>query len=512
VRRLTARRLLSALDRRLGAAHFTREALNKIFPDHWSFMLGEVAAYAFVVLVATGVYLALFFDPSTRKVSYTGAYLPLRGVPMSAAYRSTVALSYDVNAGLLVRQIHHWAALVFIGALVAHAARIFFTGAFRAPRELNWFVGLTLALLAVGNGFTGYSLPDDLLSGTGLRIAWSVLVSIPALGPWLAFTVFGGEFPGPAIIERLFVLHILIVPVVIAGLLAAHLAMVWRQTHTQFRGAGTDEGHVVGSRLWPTYALRSVALLAAVGAVLAALGGVAQINPIWLYGPYEPAAATTAAQPDWYVGWLEGALRLMPPLRFHVLGFRMPEVVVPGVVLPLVVFGLLYSWPLLERRVTGDRALHHIVDRPRDRPVRTAIGVGGLTFGAVLTLAGSQDLVAEWLDAPVTTVTTVLRAAAVLAPPAAALVAWRLCHELAAAEPLAEFAAGGEPPVGPNEPRHGPSPPAPSPPPSTAPGAGRVPAGAGASHPTVGGTIGGALLVAAAAAYQVLRRRSRRGA
>ena len=463
--RLSARRLLGAVDRRLGAARFTREALNKVFPDHWSFMLGEVAAYAFVVLVGTGVFLSLFFDASSREVTYTGSYVPLQGVPMSAAYRSTVALSYDVNAGLLMRQIHHWAALVFIGALVTHAARIFFTGAFRAPRELNWFVGLTLALLAVGNGFAGYSLPDDLLSGTGLRIGWSVLISIPLIGPWLGFTLFGGEFPGTAIIGRLFVLHILIIPVAIAGLLGAHLAMVWRQTHTQFRGAGADESHVVGSRLWPTYALRSAALLAAVAAVLAALGGLVQINPIWLYGPYTPASVTTAAQPDWYVGWLEGSLRLMPALRLHPFGYRMPEVIVPGVFLPLLVFGLLYSWPLLERRVTGDGDLHHLVDRPRDRPVRTAIGVGGLTFGAVLTLAGSQDLMAEWLDAPVSTVTTVLRVVLLAAPPLAGLVAWRICHELAEAEPLADFATGGEPPVGPNEPRHPPTGPAEAAPP-----------------------------------------------
>jgi ubiquinol-cytochrome c reductase cytochrome b subunit len=512
VARPSARRLLAALDKRLGAARFTREALNKVFPDHWSFMLGEVAAYAFVVLVATGVYLTLFFDPSTRQVTYQGVYGPLRGVPMSAAYRSTVALSYDVNAGLLMRQVHHWAALVFIAALVAHAARIFFTGAFRAPRELNWIVGLTMALLAVGNGFTGYSLPDDLLSGTGLRIAWSVLVSIPGAGPWLGFTIFGGEFPGSAIIGRLFVIHILIVPVALAGLLGAHLAMVWRQTHTQFRATGADEGHIVGSRLWPTYALRSVALLAAVAAVLAALGGLAQINPIWLFGPYQPAAATTAAQPDWYVGWLEGALRLMPTLRLHPFGYRMPEVIVPGVVLPLVVFGLLYTWPLLERWVTGDRGLHHMVDRPRDRPVRTAIGVGGLTFGAVLTLAGSQDLVAEWLNAPVATVTMVLRVAVIVAPPAAALVAWRVCHELAEAEPLAEFAAGGPPPVGPNEPRHGPPTAPEAPVPAAAAAAAPAPATApagGEGRASAGRAVLGGLLAAGLAAYQALRRRSR---
>lgn len=449
-------KLLRALDERLGVGRFTREALNKIFPDHWSFMLGEIAAYAFLMLVATGVYLTFFFEPSSREVVYDGSYGPLQGVPMTAAYESTVTLSHDIAAGLLIRQMHHWAALVFVGAIVAHAARIFFTGAFRKPRELNWLVGLTLALLAVATGFTGYSLPDDLLSGTGLRIAWSILISVPVVGSWLGFTLFGGEYPGDEIIGRLFVIHVLILPVAIAALLTLHLAMVWRQRHTQFSGAGRTEANVVGSRLWPTYALRSASLFAAVAAVLAALAGLVQINPVWLYGPYEPSAVTTAAQPDWYVGWLEGALRIMPAFQVELFGYRVPEAVVPGVILPVVALTLLYAWPFLERRVTRDRDSHELIARPRDHPVRTGLGVGGLTFGAVLMLAGGQDLYASWLAIPVTTVTVVLQVSLVTLPVVTGLVAWRICHELLVAEPRDEFADTGAGPVGPNEPRHGP--------------------------------------------------------
>src|SRR5215475_12264766 len=175
------------VDERLGAAHFARKALDKAFPDHWSFLLGEIAAYCFLVLVATGTYLALFFNASSEQVVYHGSYRQLQGVSMSEAYRSVIGLSFDVRLGLVMRQMHHWAALLFVGAIVAHLGRIFFTGAFRKPREINWIIGCTLLLLALANGFTGYSLPDDLLSGTGLRIAYSIVVSVPVVGPWLAF-------------------------------------------------------------------------------------------------------------------------------------------------------------------------------------------------------------------------------------------------------------------------------------------------------------------------------------
>jgi ubiquinol-cytochrome c reductase cytochrome b subunit len=286
-------------DDRLGASRFGRSALDKVFPDHWSFMLGEIAMYCFVVLVLTGVYLTFFFNPSAREVTYHGSYGPLNGVTMSEAYRSTIRLSFDVRAGLVFRQIHHWAALVFAAAVVTHLCRIFFTGAFRRPRELNWIIGVTLLILVIFNGFTGYSLPDDLLSGTGLRIAYSIALAVPVVGTWAAFLVFGGEFPSPALISRLFVVHILLVPLAIMGLLGAHLAIIWRQKHTQFPGRGRVETNVVGSRLWPTYTARSVGLFAGVLAVLCALAGLVQINPVWLYGPFEAPAVSTAAQPDW---------------------------------------------------------------------------------------------------------------------------------------------------------------------------------------------------------------------
>jgi ubiquinol-cytochrome c reductase cytochrome b subunit len=446
---MITRRIARWIDDRLGASRFARSALDKAFPDHWSFMLGEIALYAFVVIVLTGVFLTFFFSPSPKQVVYHGSYAPLDGVHMTEAYRSTVELSFDVRAGLVMRQTHHWAALVFLAAIVTHLCRVFFTGAFRRPRELNWILGVTLLLLALLNGFTGYSLPDDLLSGTGLRIAYSIALSIPFVGTWAAFLLFGGEFPAEDIISRLFVIHILLVPVAIAAVLSAHLAILWRQKHTHHPGPGHTERNVVGSRLWPTYTVKTIGLFAIIAAVLGALGGLVQINPVWLYGPFEPSAVTTAAQPDWYVGWLEGALRLFPPWDARVLDHTVSEVFWPGVVVPGITFALLCAWPFLEARMTRDHAEHHILDRPRERPMRTAIGVGVLTFYGVLLLAGGQDVIADKLGLPIEGVTTTFRVLVFVLPIVTAALTWKLCRDLQRARSARMFEEESPPPVGP---------------------------------------------------------------
>ncbi len=445
------RRLVAWLDRRLGGTSFTRKALDKIFPDHWSFMLGEVALYCLVVLIGTGTYLALFFHPGPDDVVYHGSYAPLDGVVMSEAYRSTIRTSFDVPSGLLFRQVHHWAALLFLFAIVLHVCRIYFTGAYRRPREINWVIGVTMLILAILNGFTGYSLPDDLLSGTGLRIAHSIVVSIPLVGQWIASLLFGGEYPGPEISTRLFVTHVMLVPGLLVALVGAHLAVLWRQKHTQFPGQGRRNDNVVGSRLWPTYAVRSLGLLFLVTGTTFLLGALAQINPVWLYGPYDPAAVSTAAQPDWYMGWIEGALRLMPPLRLHVFGYRVPELLVPAVLLPAATFVGLYLWPWIDKLLTRDRAEHHLVQRPRDHPVRTAFGAAVLTFYVVLVVGGGQDVLAQLLDWRLEALTWALRALLVAGPVLAALVTYRLCRDLADDVPLDEYTSGGEAPIGPTE-------------------------------------------------------------
>jgi ubiquinol-cytochrome c reductase cytochrome b subunit len=424
-------RLARWIDSRLGASSFTQSALNKVFPDHWSFMLGEIAMYCFVILVLTGTFLTFFFDASTSESVYRGSYGPLDGVEVSSAYRSVVELSFDVRAGLVMRQIHHWAALVFVASIVVHLCRIFFTGAFRRPREINWILGVTLLVLAIFNGFTGYSLPDDLLSGTGLRIAYSIALSIPLIGTWVAFLLFGGEFPADEIIGRLFVTHIMIVPALIIGLLSIHLAIVWRQKHTQFAGPGHRETNIVGSKLWPTYAAKSVGLFFGIFALLCLLGGLVQINPVWLYGPFEPQQVTSPAQPDWYLGWVEGALRLFPAWETRAFGYEIPNPFYPAVLMPGLTFAGLYAWPFLEARLTRDYEPHHLLDRARDHPVRTAVGAATLAFYAVMFIAASNDLIAKWLAVSVLTTTWVFRALIVLVPPLVGYVTYVLMKALA---------------------------------------------------------------------------------
>jgi ubiquinol-cytochrome c reductase cytochrome b subunit len=418
---MVVRRGVKWIDERVGASGFTHHTLDKVFPDHWTFLFGEIALYAFVVLVATGIFLAMFFNPSLAEKVYHGAYAPMRGVRVSAAYGSALDLSFSVRAGLVMRQTHHWAALVFIAAIVVHLCRIFFTGAFRKPREINWWVGLTLLLLALFNGFTGYSLLDDLLSGTGLRIAYSIALSVPVLGTWVAFLLFGGEFPSDKIISRLFFTHVFIVPLLIIGLISVHLALVWRQKHTQFPGGGRTDRNVHGIRFWPSYATESVGLFFGVASVVTLLGGLAQINPIWLYGPFRAANVTGPAQPDWYLGWLEGALRIFPSWEIRLGGFVVPNPLMPG-----ITFTLLYAWPFIERRFTRDYAAHHLLERPHERPVRTALGVAALTFFVVLFIAGSNDLLAKWFSVPVETVTWVLRIGVLVAPVVMGFVAYWL--------------------------------------------------------------------------------------
>jgi ubiquinol-cytochrome c reductase cytochrome b subunit len=434
--RLYTHRIARWVDSRLGAAKFARTALNKVFPDNWSFMLGELALYSFVVLVLTGIYLTFFFDASTNEVVYTGSYEPLRGVEMSAAYRSALELSFDVRAGLVMRQIHHWAALLFLAAITVHLARVFFTGAFRRPREINWIIGCTLLPLAMFNGLFGYSLLDDQLSGTGLRIVYGITISIPLVGTWAASLLFGGEFPGPDIIQRLYVIHILLVPAAIAILIAAHLAILVRHKHTQFPGPGRREDNVVGERFWPTYASKALGLFFLTSAVLAFLGGVFQINPIWVYGPFDPAEVSTASQPDWYMGWLDGALRIVPGWEIRAFGFEIPNPFFPGVLLAGVTFALLYAWPFLEARVTGDYAEHHLLDRPRQRPVRTALGTATLSFYVICFIGGAADVLASTFGLSVNAILWTFRILVLAVPPVVGWVTYRLCKELSARDGL----------------------------------------------------------------------------
>lgn len=423
------------VDDRLGSSGFVRRSINKVFPDHWSFMLGEIALYSFIILLLTGTYLTFFYEASIEEVIYDGSYIPLKGLPMSAAYASTLDISFDVRGGLIMRQIHHWAALLFMASIVVHLARVFFTGAFRKPRELNWVIGATLLILGIVEGFAGYSLPDDLLSGTGLRIAYSIALSIPVIGTWAAFLVFGGEYPGDAIIERLYVIHILLVPGIILGLITFHMMMIWYQKHTQFAGPGRTETNVVGTRLFPAYAAKAGGFFFLVFAVLALLGGVAQINPVWLFGPYDPSQVTAGSQPDWYVGWLDGSSRLMPNWEIREFGYTIPmNIFLPAVVMPGLIFNALVLYPWIEQKLTGDKEFHNLLDRPRDVPVRTAIGAMSISFYVLLMIGGGNDLIASVFGLDAIQITYVLRASLFLVPPLVYVLTKRICLGLQAAD------------------------------------------------------------------------------
>jgi ubiquinol-cytochrome c reductase cytochrome b subunit len=432
------------LDRRVGGAKFVRRALNHVFPDHWSFMLGEIALYSFLILVFTGIFLMMFYHDSSDKVTYHGSYHALEGVQMSDAYESVIHLSFDVRAGLLVRQMHHWAALIFIAAILVHAIRIFFTAAYRRPREINWIIGLTLLVLALSNGYFGYSLPGDLLSGLGMRIGYSILLSFPVIGPWATFILFGSTVPSPATLPRFYSLHIFFVPALISALLALHLAIIWRQYHTNYPGPRRTNATIVGSRLYPSYAIKSIALFFFLFGLLAALGGLVQIDPIWVYGPYDPIASMPFAQPDWYLGWVEGAMRLIPAFNLHLGKYLVPNVFFSGMLFPIGVFAVLYTWPFLEKIFSWDDQPHNVLRLPYLQPFNTAVGCAALMFLLILFFGGGDDVIAVATSSSVVFIRRILRLLAVSAPPITGILVYILCKRAVRKREKAESLVPGE--------------------------------------------------------------------
>jgi len=414
-----------AMDQRYHLASGMKRQINKVFPSHWSFLLGEIALYSFIVLLLTGVYLTLFFDPSMQDVVYHGAYQPLNGVQMSRAYETALDISFEVRGGLFVRQIHHWAALMFSAAIMVHLARIFFTGAFRKPREANWLIGSLLVILSMFEGYFGYSLPDDLLSGIGLRAALSsITLGMPVIGTWLHWMIFGGDFPGHILIPRLYVVHVLLLPAIILALIGIHLALVWYQKHTQFPGPGRTEHNVVGIRILPVFAVKSGAFFAMTTGILGIMGGLLQINPIWQLGPYKPSQISAGSQPDFYMMWTEGLARIFPSWELYPFGHTVPAPVWVALIMGLV-FVLLIIYPFIETRVTGDRAHHNLLQRPRDVPVRTAIGAMAIAFYMVLTMSAMNDIIALKFDISLNATTWIGRISMVVLPPIVYFIAYR---------------------------------------------------------------------------------------
>ncbi|TWF95818.1 cytochrome b [Saccharopolyspora dendranthemae] len=415
------------LDQRFRAAPGIRRQLNKVFPTNWGFLLGEIALYSFIVLLLTGTYLAFFFDPSMAEVTYDGRFTNLRGVEMSRAFESTLDISFEVRGGLFARQLHHWGALIFMAAIVAHMFRIFFTGAFRRPRETNWLIGVSLFVLGMFEGFIGYSLPDDLLSGTGLRIASGILLSIPVIGTWLHWLLFGAEFPGTEIIPRFYLFHVFLLPGIILALVAVHLAIVWYQKHTQYPGPQRTESNVVGVRIMPAFAVKATGFFLIVTGVLAVMSGIFQINAIWNFGPYVASQVSAASQPDWYMMWTDGMGRLWPPWEVYLGPFTIPAPFFPLILGMGLVFTIAAIYPMLERKLSGDDAHHNLLQRPRDNPVRTSLGAMAIAFFIVVLISGMNDVVAFQFGLSLNMMTWAGRIAVLVAPPLAYYVTYRIC-------------------------------------------------------------------------------------
>lgn len=419
------------LDERVGVGGILKSFGRKVFPDHWSFMLGEVALYSFVILLISGTFLTFFYQPAMTEVVYDGVYLPLKGTQMSIAYASSLDISFEIRGGMLMRQVHHWSALLFVAAAGLHMLRVFFTGAFRKPREINWLVGFMLFVLGMAAGFTGYSLPDDLLSGNGLRIIDGMIKGIPVIGTSISSGLFGGEFPGTEIIARLYGLHILLVPALIVIFIAIHLFMVIIHKHTHYSGPGRTDENVVGYPLMPVYVAKAGGFFFIVFGVVMLISATFTVNPIWNYGPYDPSPVSAGTQPDWYIGWLDGALRLAPSNWDIVLfGHTYPMGVLVPLVVSLVFLALVAVYPFVEAWVTGDKREHHVLDRPRNAPTRTGIGAAGVTFYGVLWAAASTDLIATFFQMSLNQVLTFMQVLLIVGPVVAYLVTKRTCLSL----------------------------------------------------------------------------------
>ncbi|WP_370250004.1 cytochrome bc complex cytochrome b subunit [Nocardioides sp.] len=408
-----------------------KKNLRKVFPDHWSFMLGEVALWSFVVVLLTGVFLTLWYVPSMGEVEYNGSYDPMRGVGMSEAYRSTLHISFDVRGGLLLRQMHHWGAMVFIASMMVHMMRVFFTGAFRKPREINWVIGCLLLFLGTIEGFTGYSLPDDLLSGTGIRAADGFMKASPVVGTYMSFFLFGGEFPGESIIPRLYTVHVLLIPGLLLALVAAHMLLLVYHKHTQWAGPGRTEENVVGYPMLPVYAAKAGGFFFIVFGTIAVMGGLLTINPVWKFGPYDPTKVTAGSQPDWYMGWPDGLLRIIPGWESVIFGYTISwNIMIPILIAPVVMLLVLIALPFIEAWITGDKREHHLLQRPRDVPTRTAIMVSLMTFYGLAWAAGGNDIIAIKLHLSINQITYFMRVMIFVGPAIAFFVTRRWCISL----------------------------------------------------------------------------------
>jgi ubiquinol-cytochrome c reductase cytochrome b subunit len=318
---------------------------------------------------------------------------------------------------------------------------VFFTGAFRKPRELTWMIGLIMLFTALLEGYLGYSLVDDLLSGMGLAIGYGVALSLPVIGGPLALAIWGAPFPGkPQFFSRMYIAHVFLLPILLATLIGVHLALVALRHHTQFKESPRHTNkRLIGVPTFPGQAPRSLALMFFVFSLLFLLGGLIQINPIWQWGPYHTYIGTNGAQPDWYLGWLIGALRLMPSFDV-VIGHitLVPNPFWGGVLFPVAVLIVLLAYPAVERRLTRDYGFHNLAQRPREAPNRTAFGLAFLSFVFLVFTFGAADRLFVLYGLSYDLQLYAFRIGLVVVPAIVFVVARRICLELQHADQVEE--------------------------------------------------------------------------
>ncbi|MEV0290924.1 cytochrome b N-terminal domain-containing protein [Kribbella sp. NPDC050820] len=404
----------------------------RVFPDHWSLLFGQIAFYSFVMIVLSGVFLTVYYEPSVDHVVYDGPYAPLNGVGMSRALDSTMAITFEIRGGLLIRQIHHWSTLIMVAAITLHLLRLFFTGGFRRPRRLNWLVVFGLLIVTLGAALTGTSLPDDMASGMSLAVLDGVLQATPLIGTALSALLFGGDFPGN-VIAWFYPLHVVVLPAVLIGLFVAGAVLALKRQPAQPSGPGRTEDNVVG-RPAAVAAVKSIGLFCFVAGVAILMAATATINPVWLYGPADPANASAGVGPAWYLAFLDGSLRLAPGWEFVLWGKTFTVAVLLPVAICTLFLALVAFYPWIEERLTGDRRNHHLLERPRHNPTRTGIGVAGMTFYGVLWAAAAADTMALLFHLSVNSLIHLFQILLILGPPAAFLITRRICLGLQASD------------------------------------------------------------------------------
>src|SRR5215218_207353 len=378
------RRTTGWVDERLNIGALYRKYGRKAFPVHSTFFFGEMALFAFVILIATGTYLAFIYVPSNAEVTVNGETMP-------EAYASVQVIE-SIPVANLFRNVHHWAAHVMVASILLHTLRIFLSGTYRKPREINWIVGVILLVLTLGAAFYGYGLPYDSYAVTATGIGYGIAHSIPWVGDVVADLAFGGAFPTLGSLSRMFTLHVFVIPLAIIAVIGAHLLIIIKQKHSQpgYARRLAEPGKVLGVPLWPYQALLAIQLLLVMFGILFFLSAFVPPHPLSEFGP--PTPETPEVKPDWYLMWIYGMLRIIPAeVSFSVLGATFGPTFIGGVLFPAVFFGLLTVVPFLDRTNRHVLGTFEYLEPLRQVPVRLAVATATLIFLAALCLAAFYD-------------------------------------------------------------------------------------------------------------------------